>query len=108
MNNIRAGGEEGARTGPSLMPGGPKEAFDAVEPFLSKCAAQVFLGTHSLLFVKDIILSKLILWKSLSLLRPLLILNLNICSYSQCAISCATINDTTRMYSNRIFLYLGG
>jgi 6-phosphogluconate dehydrogenase len=36
-----SGGEEGARNGPSLMPGGPKEAYDIVEPILSKCAAQV-------------------------------------------------------------------
>lgn len=36
-----SGGEEGARHGPSLMPGGPKEAFDAIEPFISACAAQV-------------------------------------------------------------------
>jgi 6-phosphogluconate dehydrogenase len=36
-----SGGEEGARKGPSLMPGGPKEAYLAVEPILEKCAAQV-------------------------------------------------------------------
>ena len=36
-----SGGEEGARNGPSLMPGGPKEAFDLIEPIISKCAAQV-------------------------------------------------------------------
>jgi 6-phosphogluconate dehydrogenase len=36
-----SGGEEGARNGPSLMPGGPKEAYDALEPILTKCAAQV-------------------------------------------------------------------
>lgn len=36
-----SGGEEGARNGPSLMPGGPREAFDAIEPILKKCAAQV-------------------------------------------------------------------
>ena len=36
-----SGGEEGARHGPSLMPGGPKEAYDLVEPILTKCAAQV-------------------------------------------------------------------
>jgi len=36
-----SGGEEGARHGPSLMPGGPKEAYDMVEPILTKCAAQV-------------------------------------------------------------------
>ena len=36
-----SGGEEGARHGPSLMPGGPKEAYDLVEPILKKCAAQV-------------------------------------------------------------------
>jgi 6-phosphogluconate dehydrogenase len=36
-----SGGEEGARNGPSLMCGGPKEAYLAVEPILTKCAAQV-------------------------------------------------------------------
>lgn len=36
-----SGGEEGARNGPSLMPGGPKEAYDALAPIISKCAAQV-------------------------------------------------------------------
>jgi 6-phosphogluconate dehydrogenase len=36
-----SGGEEGARTGPSLMPGGPRAAFDLIEPIISKCAAQV-------------------------------------------------------------------
>jgi len=36
-----SGGEEGARHGPSLMPGGPREAYDLMEPILVKCAAQV-------------------------------------------------------------------
>jgi len=36
-----SGGEEGARRGPSLMPGGPREAFDAIAPALRKVAAQV-------------------------------------------------------------------
>jgi 6-phosphogluconate dehydrogenase (decarboxylating) len=36
-----SGGEEGARKGPSLMPGGPREAYDIIEPILMKCAAQV-------------------------------------------------------------------
>jgi len=36
-----SGGEEGARNGPSLMPGGPREAYDLMEPILSACAAQV-------------------------------------------------------------------
>ncbi|CAM9134684.1 unnamed protein product [Choristocarpus tenellus] len=36
-----SGGEEGARNGPSLMPGGPKKAFDLLEPIITKCAAQV-------------------------------------------------------------------
>jgi 6-phosphogluconate dehydrogenase len=36
-----SGGEEGARNGPSLMPGGPRVAFDLLEPILVKCAAQV-------------------------------------------------------------------
>ncbi|KAL7563073.1 hypothetical protein ACA910_022566 [Epithemia clementina (nom. ined.)] len=36
-----SGGEEGARHGPSLMPGGPRKAYDLIEPILKKCAAQV-------------------------------------------------------------------
>jgi 6-phosphogluconate dehydrogenase len=36
-----SGGEEGALNGPSLMPGGTKEAYDALEPILTKIAAQV-------------------------------------------------------------------
>jgi len=36
-----SGGEEGARHGPSLMPGGAREAYDRVEPILKKVAAQV-------------------------------------------------------------------
>ena len=36
-----SGGEEGARNGPSLMPGGPKAAYDLIEPIITKCAAQV-------------------------------------------------------------------
>eukprot|EP00529_Nitzschia_sp_RCC80_P003578 CAMPEP_0113477456 /NCGR_PEP_ID=MMETSP0014_2-20120614/20214_1 /TAXON_ID=2857 /ORGANISM="Nitzschia sp." /LENGTH=1047 /DNA_ID=CAMNT_0000370545 /DNA_START=30 /DNA_END=3173 /DNA_ORIENTATION=- /assembly_acc=CAM_ASM_000159 len=36
-----SGGEEGARNGPSLMPGGPKQAYDLVEPIFKKCAAQI-------------------------------------------------------------------
>ena len=39
-----SGGEEGARNGPSLMPGGPKEAYDMVESVLTKCAAQTATG----------------------------------------------------------------
>lgn len=39
-----SGGEEGARNGPSLMPGGPRQAYDALEPIFSKCAAQVSDG----------------------------------------------------------------
>ncbi len=36
-----SGGEEGALNGPSLMPGGTKAAYDALEPILVKIAAQV-------------------------------------------------------------------
>jgi 6-phosphogluconate dehydrogenase len=36
-----SGGEEGARNGPSLMPGGQKKAYDLIEPIITKCAAQV-------------------------------------------------------------------
>jgi 6-phosphogluconate dehydrogenase len=36
-----SGGEEGALHGPSIMPGGPVEAYDAVAPVLTTIAAQV-------------------------------------------------------------------
>jgi 6-phosphogluconate dehydrogenase len=36
-----SGGEEGARKGPSLMPGGPRAAYEALAPILTKIAAQV-------------------------------------------------------------------
>jgi 6-phosphogluconate dehydrogenase len=36
-----SGGEEGALHGPSIMPGGPKDAYDAVAPVLTTIAAQV-------------------------------------------------------------------
>jgi len=36
-----SGGEEGARNGPSMMPGGDKAAFESLEPVLTKVAAQV-------------------------------------------------------------------
>eukprot|EP00750_Incisomonas_marina_P021335 INCI4302.1.p1 GENE.INCI4302.1~~INCI4302.1.p1 ORF type:complete len:525 (-),score=111.41 INCI4302.1:107-1549(-) len=35
-----SGGEEGARNGPSMMPGGPREAYDAMHDILVKVAAQ--------------------------------------------------------------------
>jgi len=36
-----SGGEEGARHGPSMMPGGDRSAFDLLAPVLTKIAAQV-------------------------------------------------------------------
>ncbi len=36
-----SGGEEGARHGPSIMPGGPKEAYDRIRPVLEATAAKV-------------------------------------------------------------------
>ncbi len=36
-----SGGEEGARKGPSMMPGGDKEAYQHVKPLLDKVAAKV-------------------------------------------------------------------
>ena len=42
-----SGGEEGARNGPSLMPGGSRVAYDIIEPVLSKCAATVVDGPCS-------------------------------------------------------------
>lgn len=49
-----SGGEEGARHGPSLMPGGSREIYKELEPILTKIAAQVdgracvaFMGERS-------------------------------------------------------------
>src|SRR3954470_8258910 len=39
-----SGGEEGARWGPSIMPGGPREAYPELEPMVTKIAAQVADG----------------------------------------------------------------
>lgn len=36
-----SGGEEGARHGPSIMPGGPKEAYERVRPLLEAASAKV-------------------------------------------------------------------
>ncbi|HUH29282.1 NADP-dependent phosphogluconate dehydrogenase [Gelidibacter sp.] len=36
-----SGGEDGARRGPSMMPGGDKNAYEIVKPILTKIAAQV-------------------------------------------------------------------
>ncbi|MCZ8538562.1 NADP-dependent phosphogluconate dehydrogenase [Paenisporosarcina quisquiliarum] len=36
-----SGGEEGAREGPSIMPGGSKEAYEQVEPILNAISAKV-------------------------------------------------------------------
>ncbi len=36
-----SGGEEGALKGPSIMPGGPKEAYPLIEPILTRIAAKV-------------------------------------------------------------------
>ena len=49
-----SGGEEGARRGPSMMPGGDQVAYEIIEPILEKIAAQVngeptvaFMGERS-------------------------------------------------------------
>ncbi|MFN8473821.1 MAG: NADP-dependent phosphogluconate dehydrogenase [Anaerolineae bacterium] len=39
-----SGGEEGALHGPSIMPGGPREAYDAVAPILTAIAARASDG----------------------------------------------------------------
>jgi 6-phosphogluconate dehydrogenase len=36
-----SGGEEGARRGPAMMPGGPREAYERVRPIFEACAARV-------------------------------------------------------------------
>jgi 6-phosphogluconate dehydrogenase len=39
-----SGGEEGARYGPSIMPGGTREAYEHLEPILTKIAAKTDTG----------------------------------------------------------------
>lgn len=39
-----SGGEEGARNGPSMMPGGTSEAYSYIQPIVEKVAAQVDSG----------------------------------------------------------------
>ncbi len=39
-----SGGEEGARKGPSIMPGGPKEAYEKISPYLEAIAAKDKMG----------------------------------------------------------------
>lgn len=46
-----SGGEHGALTGPSLMPGGTKTAYQKIEPIFSKIAAKDFAGQACLTFV---------------------------------------------------------
>lgn len=46
-----SGGEKGALEGPSLMPGGQKEAYDLVEPILKKIAAKVEDGEACVTYV---------------------------------------------------------
>ena len=46
-----SGGEEGARKGPSMMPGGSKEAYDIIAPYLKKIAAKDALGKACVGFI---------------------------------------------------------
>lgn len=46
-----SGGEKGALEGPSLMPGGQKEAYDLVEPILKKIAAKTEDGEACVTYV---------------------------------------------------------
>ena len=46
-----SGGEEGALKGPSIMPGGQKEAYDLVEPILKKIAAKAEDGEACVTYV---------------------------------------------------------
>lgn len=47
-----SGGEEGARRGPSMMPGGDKEAYENLKPILEKIAAHVD-GEPTVAFMGD-------------------------------------------------------
>jgi 6-phosphogluconate dehydrogenase len=46
-----SGGEEGALHGPSIMPGGPREAYAAVEPILNDIAARAPDGTPCVVYL---------------------------------------------------------
>jgi len=46
-----SGGEEGALKGPSIMPGGQKEAYDLVAPILEKIAAKAEDGTPCVTYI---------------------------------------------------------
>lgn len=46
-----SGGEEGARKGPSMMPGGNKEGYDFIAPYLKKIAAKDALGKACVSFI---------------------------------------------------------
>jgi 6-phosphogluconate dehydrogenase len=46
-----SGGEKGALEGPSLMPGGQKEAYDLVAPILNKIAAKADDGTPCVTYI---------------------------------------------------------
>jgi len=46
-----SGGEEGALKGPSIMPGGPKDAYELVAPILTEIAAKAEDGTPCVTYV---------------------------------------------------------
>lgn len=48
-----SGGEHGARFGPSLMPGGTREAWPKIRPFLEKISADTFDGSPCCTWVGD-------------------------------------------------------
>lgn len=49
-----SGGEEGALHGPSLMPGGSKEAWEKIRPILEKVAAKDFEGKPCVVHIGDL------------------------------------------------------
>ncbi len=48
-----SGGEEGARKGPSIMPGGPKDAYHLVEPILKEIAAKAEDGKPCVTYIGE-------------------------------------------------------
>ncbi len=46
-----SGGEEGALKGPSIMPGGPKDAYELVAPILTEIAAKAEDGTPCVTYI---------------------------------------------------------
>lgn len=70
-----SGGEEGALKGPSIMPGGQKDAYELVAPILTKIAAVAEDGEPCVTYIAPMVLVTTSRWSTM-------VLNMAICSLS--------------------------